>query len=484
VVCLDRDWPVIDQQPPHAPAVEATADQLAYVIYTSGSTGNPKGVEIPHRALVNFMSAMRERPGLESDDVLVAITTLSFDIAGLELYLPLLTGARLVILPQEATLDPDELAEWLARAGATFVQATPTTWQMLVDSGWSGSPVLKIVCGGEPLSRALADELLARSAELWNMYGPTETTIWSSIHKLDPGEGPPPLGRPINNTRFYVLDRRGQPVPVGVAGELHIGGEGLARGYHERPDLTTERFVPDPFDAGTGGRLYRTGDLVRWRADGMLEFVGRLDHQVKLRGFRIELGEIETVLSDRADVASAVAIVREDEPGDRRLVAYVVPAGAEPPTVDDLRRCVRSRLPPYMVPSEFVALDSLPLTANRKLDRGALPAPDGTRPDLVTACAPPETPVEELLASIWRQVLAIDQVGIDDDFFDLGGHSLLAVRMLARLQEELDVDVPLATIFERPTVRDLAEVVMADLLADSDEDDLGGLLAEVEAFEA
>jgi acyl carrier protein len=315
------------------------------------------------------------------------------------------------------------------------------------------------------------------------MYGPTETTVWSSILELDAGDGPPPLGGPIANTTFYVLDARGEPVPVGVPGELHIGGDGLARGYHERPELTAEKFVPDRFGSAPGGRLYRTGDLVRTREGGTLEFLGRIDHQVKLRGFRIELGEIEEVLGQHPEVSNAVAIVREDTPGDRRLVAYVVPSGNAQPSLDELRRLAKAKLPPFMVPSAIVVLDSLPVSANRKLDRTTLPAPDGARPELERAFAPPSTPVEELLASIWREVLSIEQVGIDDDFFDLGGHSLLAVTMLSRVQDEFGIELALGVIFARPTIRDLADPVTAELLGDVSEDDLDELIAESEASE-
>jgi acyl-CoA synthetase (AMP-forming)/AMP-acid ligase II/acyl carrier protein len=386
-----------------------------------------------------------------------------------------------VIVPHEATLDADELAARLARAGGTFMQATPTTWQLLVDGGWPGSASLRIVCGGEPLPRPLADALRERGAALWHMYGPTETTVWSSVLRLEPGEGPPPLGGPIANTAFYVLDRHGEPVPTGVPGELYIGGAGVARGYRGRPELTAERFVPDPFGVAPGARLYRTGDLVRWRADGTLEFLGRGDEQVKLRGFRIELGEVEAVLAAHPAVSAAAAAVREDTPGDRRLVAYAVADPAAPPTQHDLRALARARLPSYMVPAAFVLLDALPVSANRKLDRAALPAPGGARPALGRRYAAPETPVEEVLASIWREVLALDRVGVEDDFFDLGGHSLLAVKMLARLADELGVSLPLGAIFERATIRGLAEAVAEQLVREAGDAELRAALAEVEA---
>jgi amino acid adenylation domain-containing protein len=481
VLCLDRDRDRIADRSDTAPAVEVDAEQLAYVIYTSGSTGRPKGVEITHRSVANLMAYMREQPGLGEDDVLVNLTTPAFDLSVPDWYLPLTTGARLVIVPREVTLDGIELAGALARAGATFVQATPTMWQLLVDAGWPGSNRLKVVCGGEALPRTLANDLVARAAELWHMYGPTETTVWSSILRLEAGEGPPPLGGPIANTTFHIVDGNGEQVPTSVPGELLIGGAGLARAYHEQPDLTAEKFVSDRF--GSSERLYRTGDLVRRRADGTLEFLGRIDHQVKLRGYRIELGEIEEVLAQHENVRTAVAIVREDVPGDRRLVAYVVPSGGETPSVEDLRALAKAKLPPFMVPSAIVTLDELPATPNRKLDRTTLPAPDGARPELQRPYAPPSGPVEELLASIWRELLTVDQAGIDDDFFDLGGHSLLAVAMLSRVQDEFGIELPLGAVFARPTIRELAESVTAALLGEASEDELAELIGEPEASE-
>jgi amino acid adenylation domain-containing protein len=461
VVCLDHDWERIAQHSDQPTAASRDPHALAYVIYTSGSTGQPKGVQISHRALVNFLTAMRDTPGLGSDDVLLAVTTLSFDIAGLELYLPLIAGAHVVITPDEATLDGVVLANWLARTRATVMQATPTTWQLLVDAGWAGDGRLKILCGGEPLPRALADRLLERGASVWQMYGPTETTVWSSVLQLEGGDGPPPLGGPIANTSFYVLDGARQPVPIGVPGELYIGGDGVATGYHNRPELTAERFLPDPF-APRRGPMYRTGDLVRWHGDGTLEFRGRIDGQIKLRGFRIELGEIESFLAGHPDVSVAVATVREDVPGDRRLIAYIVP-GANPPDVDELRRLLREKLPAFMVPSAFVTLDALPMTANGKLDRQALPPPEGARPDLTYTYSAPETPVQKSLASIWCEVLVLDRVGIHDDFFDLGGHSLLAARVFSEIERKLGVRIPLVALFQSATIAHLAEIVERDL---------------------
>ena len=483
VVCVDRDWARIAQRPKEPVGVEVQPDDRAYITYTSGSTGRPKGVETVHRGLSNLVAYMREWPGMSADDVVVTVATHAVDLPVPDYYLTLIVGARLVLVPRDAAMDGEALAGWMARTGATSIAATPTTLQLLIDAGWKGSAALKISVGGEALPRALAEELRTRCASLWNMYGPTETTVWSSVLRLAAGEGSPPIGRPMWNTTFYVLDAEMQPVPIGVPGELYIGGDGLARGYLNRPELTAERFVRDPFSDDPASRLYRTGDLMRWRADGTLEFLGRVDLQVKLRGFRIELEEIEAVLATHVDVAGAAAVVHERSPGDQRLVAYVVPADGCSVDVEELRRLCKRRLAPYMVPSTFVQLDAFPTTPNRKLDRNALPVPDSMRPDLQRSYAPPETPVEESLAAIWVEVLGVDRVGIDDDFFELGGHSLLAVKMLSRVQQTLGVDLGLPAVFEHSTVRELASLVAGALVGNTTDDELAELLAEVEASE-
>jgi amino acid adenylation domain-containing protein len=483
VICVDRDWPRIARRASEPLGIEVDPDDRAYIIYTSGSTGRPKGVETTHRGVSNLLAYMREWPGTTPDDVIVSVATHAVDLPVPDFYLTLMVGARLVLVPRDATMDGVELADWMARVGATSIAATATTLQLLIDAGWKGSETLKISAGGEALPRALAEELRSRCASLWNVYGPTETTVWSSVLELEPGDGSPPIGGPLWNTTFYVLDAQLQPLPVGVPGELYIGGDGLARGYLNRTELTAEKFVPNPFSDDRGSRLYRTGDLVRWRDDGTLEFLGRVDLQVKLRGFRIELEEIEAVLAAHPDVGGAAAVVYERSPGDQRLVAYVVPADGSSVDIEELRVLCKTRLAPYMVPSTFVQLDAFPTTPNRKLDRRALPAPDGIRPDLERSYVAPETPVEESLAAIWSEVLAVDRVGIDDDFFDLGGHSLLAVKMLARVQQSLALDLGLPTVFEHSTVRELAAVVNSALLGEATDDELAELLAEVEASE-
>ena len=477
LVCIDRDWPTISEETPFATDGRVASDALAYVIYTSGSTGRPKGVEIRHRSVVNLLTSMAEHPGVDEGDVVVNVTTPAFDLSVPDLYLPLVRGATLVVAPKEHTQDPGRLAALLDRCGATLMQATPTTWRMLVDAGWEGKHDLKIVCGGEALPRSLANELVERGASLWHMYGPTETTVWSSIMQLGRGNGSPPIGGPIANTRFYVVDDHLEPVPIGVAGELLIGGAGVARGYRNRPELTAEKFFDDPFvDDGT--RLYRTGDKMRRRADGTLEFLGRLDNQVKLHGYRIELGEIEAALDAHPDVRQSVVVIQEDGMGGSRLVAYVVGGEGAEPAIPDLRRQLAASVPAYAVPSSFVRLDALPLTANGKVDLKALPRPDGGRSDLASSYVAPRTPTEEALAAVWSDLLQVDRVGADDDFFELGGHSLLAVKMVARIRDTLGVELFLPTVFEHATLAALAEKVTAALLADSGELEL--LLAETE----
>ncbi len=443
-------------RPPRPPDAEVEAPHLAYVLYTSGSTGRPKGVQVTHGALANFLAAMRRRPGLEPGDVLLTTTSLSFDIAALEIYLPLLAGARIVVARREEVYDGRRLRELLAEHEVTVMQATPSTWRMLVDSGWRGGSRFRVLCGGEALPEDLAAALRARAAEVWNLYGPTETTVWSAVELLPP-DRPVSIGRPIANTGIYVLGSGALPVPAGAPGELLIGGAGVARGYLGRPDLTAERFVPDPFAgaAGVGGRLYRTGDLARHRADGRLELLGRIDQQVKVRGFRIELGEIEAALSLHSTVAQAAVVARDDW-GDRRLVAYVTPSGVREPVPAELREFLRARLPEYMQPAAFVVLPALPLTPNLKVDRRALPAPANTSV-MADAFVAPRSPLEEVLAEIWAEVLRLEKVGIDDDFFALGGHSLLAFQVVSRIQRKLGLAPPVHWIFERPTVRGLAE---------------------------
>ena len=439
-----------------------TSDDLAYVLYTSGSTGRPKGVCVHHRALVNFLTSMARLPGMSAGDTIVAIATCAFDIAALELWLPLITGARTVIAPREVASDGRRLAELIARSSASVMQATPATWQMLIDSGWSGGPGLVALCGGEALPPRLADALLDRTTALWNMYGPTETTVWSTIALVRSGDDIT-IGTPIANTTVHIVDRRLNPVPVGVAGELLIGGDGVARGYLNRPELTAERFVADPFSTEAGARLYRTGDLARRRADGNIEYLGRLDHQVKIRGYRVECGEVEAVLAAHPSVAQAVVVAVQDTDGRaQRLVAYIVPAAGGAPGLGELRAHLGSQLPDYMVPSAFVVLEALPLTPNGKVDRRALPAPEAARLGAETAYVAARTDVEERVAAIWARTLGLDRVGINDNFLDIGGHSLLAARLLIHVERELATRIPLGEMFAAGlTVADMATLIGA-----------------------
>ena len=456
VVCLDRDREMLSRESDNPPLHRVTSSDLAYVIYTSGSTGKPKGVEITHRSVVNFLSSMRLEPGFSQNDRLLAVTTLSFDIAGLEFYLPLTCGGSIVIAPREALSDGAALAGLMASSNITIMQATPVTWRLLLESGWQGVRGLKILCGGECFPRDLADRLLKTGAEVWNVYGPTETTIWSTIQRVEPGAGSVPIGRPIANTQVYVLDEGKHPVPKGVIGELYIGGDGLARGYLCRPDLTADRFVPNPFRAGE--KLYRTGDLARFLADGALECLGRVDHQVKLRGFRIELGEIEAALEQQPDIRQAVVVVREDVSNDKCLTAYLIPQNGSARDVKALRDALSSRLPEYMVPSRWVFLDSFPLTPNRKVDRRALPAPESNLSSSASY-VPPTTESEIKVAAIWERLLKHSQVGINDNFFDLGGHSLVVVQLQNLIRKQFQREVSLVQLFQRPTVSAIAALL-------------------------
>jgi amino acid adenylation domain-containing protein len=428
VLRLDADAGEIDAQSSASLDFALDPESIAYVIYTSGSTGKPKGVQIPHRALVNFLVTMAERPGLSESDRLLAVTSLSFDIAGLELWLPLTVGAQVEIAGRETAIDGAALRARVESGQVTVVQATPSIFRMMIEAGWTRSPNLKILVGGEAIPRELADQLLDRAAAVWNMYGPTETTVWSTIHPLRKGQ-PILIGRPIANTQIYVLDGHLQPRPIGAVGEIFIGGDGVALGYLNRPELTKERFIANPFGAG---RIYRTGDHGRFHPDGTIEYLGRLDFQVKIHGHRIELGEIEASLLAFPDIAQSVVMAREDVPGDVRLVAYFVARNATP-AADALREHVRKSLPIYMVPQHFVALASVPLLPNGKIDRKALPAPERSASDEAAYVAP-RTATEEILAGIWAEVLKLERVSIEENFFELGGHSLLAMRVIFAME--------------------------------------------------
>jgi amino acid adenylation domain-containing protein len=456
IVCLDTDWNEIEKESTENSACKAQPENLAYVIYTSGSTGKPKGVQIPHRAVVNFLTSMRVRPGMTADDRLLAVTTLSFDIAGLEIYLPLSVGASVEIVSRTVASDGNQLLSKLASSDATVVQATPPTWRMLLSAGWKGGPRLKILCGGEALSRTLADQLLQSAGSLWNMYGPTETTIWSTTLQVEPARRAVPIGRPIANTQTFVLDGLLQPVPVGIAGELYIGGDGLARGYLKRPELTAEKFIPNPFSQKPAARLYKTGDMARYLPSGDIEFLGRIDHQVKIRGFRIELGEIESVLAEFPGVREAVVLAREDRPGDKRLVAYLLTQGRVSLSQEVLRTFLRKKLPGYMIPSTFVLMERLPLSPNGKLDRKALPAPNYEDIGGATAYMAPRNATEQKLEEIWSKAFHVPRVSIRDNFFDMGGDSLLAVGLITEIATTFGKELSFNTLLQASTIEQLA----------------------------
>ncbi|AFZ28245.1 amino acid adenylation enzyme/thioester reductase family protein (plasmid) [Cylindrospermum stagnale PCC 7417] len=464
VVCLDSDRSAIEQHQKKNLDVGVGADNLAYVIYTSGSTGLPKGVQICHHSVVNFLNSMSHFPGLTQEDTFNAVTTISFDIAALELYLPLMVGAKVIVVPREIATDADLLLSKLFESKTTAMQATPATWQMLLAGGWSSNYPLKVFCGGEALSAQLAHQILETGSELWNLYGPTEATIWSAIYQVGANKtvarnenAPYAIGRPISNTQIYILDSHLQPVSIGVPGELYIGGDGLARGYLNRPELTQEKFIANPFSQKEGARLYKTGDLARYLDDGNIEYLGRIDNQVKIRGFRIELGEIEAVLTKHPQVQEAVVIAREDTPGDKRLVAYVVSNPEQVPITSELRGFLKGKLPDYMVPSVFVMQSVLPLTPNGKLDRKVLPTPDLSTSNLEEDFVAPSTPTEQILAKIWMEILGRQQVGIYDNFFDIGGQSLLLIQVGNKVREIFSSHILVTDLFKYPTISSLAK---------------------------
>ncbi|MFD5799521.1 amino acid adenylation domain-containing protein, partial [Streptomyces diastatochromogenes] len=457
VVALDdpatiRELAQLDADVPSAGGrAGSLPEHPAYLIYTSGSTGRPKGVAVSHGALAAHLSGVGERVPLAAGDRLVAVTTVSFDIAALELFLPLVSGASVVVASREVARDPAALTELVLASGATVVQGVPSLWRALLEVGGWPTGVRALV-GGEALPPELAQRFTELGIDAVNLYGPTEATVWATSAEVT--AGPVSVGRPFADVRAYVLDAWMQPAPVGVAGELYLAGAQLARGYAGRPGLTAERFVASPY--GPGVRMYRTGDLARWTSDGRLECLGRADDQVKVRGFRIEPGEIEAVLADQDSVTQAVVVVREDRPGDQRLVAYVVPAGDAGEKAEELAQALRlaaqDQLPAYMVPAAVVVLDALPLTANGKLNRKALPAPEYT----AGAGRAPANRQEELLCRAFAEVLGLESVGVDDDFFALGGHSLLATRLISQIRALLQVDVSLRALYRTPTVAGLA----------------------------
>ena len=464
MLCLDSDWDAVAGEDGENMPAWSRAETLAYVVYTSGSTGTPKGVEVIHRGVVRLV-VRTNYATLDGKETFLQLAPISFDASTFELWAPLLNGATCVVYSTDVP-SAHQLAEVIRRHSVSTLWLTASLFNAVIDEDPRAlQGVSQLLIGGEQLSAPhvrRAHEGLPRT-QIINGYGPTENTTFTCCYSIPQRFAHDttmiPLGRPIANTKVYILDKHLQPVPVGVPGELYTGGDGLARGYLNHPELTAEKFIPDPFSAVPGARLYRTGDLARYLPDGNIEFLGRIDHQVKIRGFRIELGEIESVLGQHPGVRQATVLAREDEAGDKRLVAYVVPASEAPPTIRELRRYLGQKLPEYMIPSLFVSLNTLPLTPNGKVDRHALPAPEHTRPELEETYAAPRTPVEQSLAEIWANVLGLEQVGVSDNFFELGGHSLMAVQLFARIRKWAGIDLPLAILFRSPTIKALAEVL-------------------------
>ena len=438
---------------------------LAYVLYTSGSTGLPKGVAVEHRNVVNFLLSMAQEPGFTAADRLLAVTTLSFDIAGLELFLPLIMGGTVVIAERDDVLDGERINNLIARHKVNVMQATPSTWRILLEADWRASEGFKALCGGEALPVDLAQALSAQCSALWNMYGPTETTIWSSCYHVPKGGQPVLIGTPIANTKIYVLDKAGRQTPPGIPGEIYIGGAGVAREYLNREDLTAEKFLPDPFSETQGARMYRTGDFGRYLTNGLLEYRERADAQVKIRGFRVELGDVESAIAGFSGVKQSVCKVVEPKPGDTRLVAYIKENDID---LGALREFLRDYLPNYMIPQHFVVVDSFPMTPNGKIDRRALPDPEYT--EIVSAnYKAPSTPTEECIVEVFSDVFGIEEISVSANFFELGGHSILAMRVLSILRKSISPKISLRMIFEAVDIASLASEL--DKLAPRKNDD-------------
>lgn len=451
---------------PDEPTVKMNGDNLAYVLYTSGSTGKPKGVQIRHYNLVNFLLSMQKEPGMTANDKILTVTTISFDIFGLELYLPLISGAEITLTDSDTAKDGRLLYDIVKNEGITFMQATPYTWRMMLEAGWENQLPLKILCGGEALPKDLVGKLTPRVKALWNMYGPTETTIWSTV-KLITSDENIVIGKPIANTQVYIVDEQMNILPDGEIGEIIIGGDGVAAGYLNRAELTADRFIDNPYSGVPGDKMYRTGDLGKYKEDGDIVCLGRMDHQVKVRGYRIELEEIEHALVKDEDIKQAVVIAREDTPGDPRLVGYVVLVGAT--TADQFKEkipgwqeAMLAVLPEYMVPDDFVQMEAIPITPNGKIDRKALPKPDYNAITRRGEYIAPRTELESQIAEIWQELMGLEKISIYDNFFELGGRSLVAVQIMARIEKLTGKRLPLATLFEHSTIEKLSLVLNMD----------------------
>ncbi|MBE9120378.1 amino acid adenylation domain-containing protein [Tychonema sp. LEGE 07199] len=485
IVCIDRDIPTVSAS--YTPPV--STDNLAYVIYTSGSTGIPKGVAIEHRQLLNYLYAIQERLNLPSGASFATVSTFAADLGNTAIFPALCFGGCLHIISQERATDPEALGEYFSRNPIDCLKIVPSHLAALLNSSQPKSilPGKRLILGGEAANWSLVKTLrnLAPSCSVFNHYGPTETTVGVLTYQVDFDKTgcdfeTVPLGLPIANTQIYILDSYLQSVPIGVPGELYVGGDNLARGYLNRPELTAEKFIRNPFDTQAKTRLYKTGDLARYLPDGNIEFIGRIDSQVKIRGFRIELGEIEAVLGQHPDIAQAVVVAREDEMAQKRLVAYLISEQKPAPSSSELRRFLATKLPDYMVPWAFVMLKSLPLTPNGKIDRRSLPEPDEMRPELTENFVAPRTNIEEVLAAIWAEVLKLEKVGIYDNFFELGGHSLLATQVISRVRQAFQVELPLHRLFESATVADFAVAIAQKQVEQIDSEMLGRVLADLD----
>lgn len=458
VFCLDRDKGELAQESTENPGISQSPETLANILYTSGSTGVPKGVALPHRAPVNLLTSMSRKPGLTRQDRMLAVTSFSWDIAGVELFLPLTLGGCVTIVSHETAADGIALQEEMKRSKVTFMQATPATFHMLLEAGWKGDRQMKVICTGEQWHRDLAAELLPRVGQLWNMYAPTETCIYSFGHRVTPEDLTIPVGQPVANTQFYVLDGSGEPVPPGIIGELYIGGVGVSRGYLNRGELTAQKYGPDPFSADPGARLFRSGDWAKYSPDGTVQLLGRADDQVKIRGIRIELGEIETALSKMPGVNQA-AVVVAGTGADKRLVAYVIPSPGATLGNSEVRAFLQDKLPDYMLPSACVTMEAFPLTPSCKVDRRKLAAMDVKYELPVADFVAPRDPLERQLVQIWEKILNVKPVGVTQNFFDLGGHSLLAVTVLRQVEKNIGKKLPLVALFQAPTVEGFARII-------------------------
>jgi amino acid adenylation domain-containing protein len=463
IICVNRDEKQIREANSANLDCQVEPENLAYVIYTSGSTGKPKGVMIPHGSVCNYLSWMLEAFPFKETDRVLQKAPFTFDASVWEFYLPLISGARLVMARPHGERDNGYLIGLIAQEGITIIQFVPSLLRLFLEERrLEICHTLKCVfSGGEALSFAIQERFFTRlpGASLHNLYGPTETTVYSTHCKLMPDQKTVPIGKPIKNTRIHLLDQNLQPSPLGMVGEIHIGGAGLARGYLNRPDLTGEKFIRSPLNNGTEERLYKTGDLARYLPDGNLEFLGRVDQQVKIRGIRIELEEIETVLNRSPDVKDSVLVVREGAPGEKQLVAYVVPLAGSMLTTSELRDYLKERLPDYMLPSVWVLLEALPLTPNGKIDRRMLPSPSNQRPLLAQAYIEPQTEIESQLKRIWEELLNIQPIGVRDSFFELGGDSLVAMQLVIKIQEVFDRTIPPSTLLEEATIEYLAKII-------------------------